>query len=47
MCEQKGNDIDKAQSGTLYKLSRVLGRNIEDLLENLWNKCHLCFVFAV
>lgn len=34
MYEQKGNDIDKAQAGTLYKLSRVLGCNIEDLLEN-------------
>ena len=34
MYEQKGNDIDKAQAQTLYKLSRVLGCNIEDLLEN-------------
>ncbi len=34
MYEQKENDIDKAQSGTLYKLSRVLGCTIEDLLEN-------------
>ncbi len=32
--EQKVNDIDKAQAQTLYKLSRVLGCNIEDLLEN-------------
>ena len=32
--EQKVNDIDKAQGQTLYKLSRVLGCNIEDLLEN-------------
>lgn len=34
MYEQKVNDIDKAQSQTLYKLSRVLGCGIEDLLEN-------------
>lgn len=34
MYEQKVNDIDKAQARTLYKLSRVLGCNIEDLLEN-------------
>lgn len=34
MYEQKANDIDKAQAGTLYKLSRVLGCTIEDLLEN-------------
>lgn len=32
--EQKVNDIDKAQAQTLYKLSRVLGCSIEDLLEN-------------
>lgn len=32
--EQKGNDIDKAQAQTLYKLSRVLGCDIEDLLED-------------
>lgn len=31
--EQKVNDIDKAQAQTLYKISRVLGCNIEDLLE--------------
>lgn len=31
--EQRVNDIDKAQAQTLYKLSRVLGCNIEDLLE--------------
>ena len=31
--EQKVNDIDKAQVKTIYKLSRVLGCNIEDLLE--------------
>lgn len=34
MYEQRGNDIDKAQARTLYKLSRVLGCSIEDLLEN-------------
>ena len=34
MYEQKVNDIDKAQAGTLYKLSRVLGCTIEDLLES-------------
>lgn len=34
MYEQKINDIDKAQGHTLYKLSTVLGCNIEDLLEN-------------
>ena len=34
MYEQKVNDIDKAQAGTLYKLSRILGCTIEDLLEN-------------
>lgn len=34
MYEQKINDIDKAQVGTIYKLSRVLGCTIEDLLEN-------------
>lgn len=34
MYEQKVNDIDKAQAGTVYKLSRVLGCRIEDLLEN-------------
>ena len=32
--EQKVNDIDKAQAQRLYKLSRVLGCAIEDLLEN-------------
>lgn len=32
--EQKVNDIDKAQAQTLYKLTRVLGCNIEDILEN-------------
>ena len=34
MYEQRGNDIDKAQGQTLYKLSVVLGCQIEDLLEN-------------
>lgn len=34
MYEQKVNDIDKAQAGTVYKLSRVLGCTMEDLLEN-------------
>ena len=34
MYEQKVNNIDKAQAGTLYKLSRVLGCTIENLLEN-------------
>lgn len=32
--EQRANDIDKAQAGSLYRLSRVLGCKIEDLLEN-------------
>lgn len=32
--EQRVNNIDKAQAQTLYKLSRVLGCEIEDLLEN-------------
>ena len=32
--EQKVNDIDKAQVQTLYKISRVLGCEIEDLLES-------------
>lgn len=32
--EQKVNDIDKAQARTLYKISRVLGCEIEDLLED-------------
>ena len=34
MYEQRVNGIDKAQSNILYKLSRVLGCNVEDLLEN-------------
>lgn len=32
--EQRVNDIDKAQAQTVYKLARVLGCNVEDLLEN-------------
>lgn len=32
--EQWDNEIDKAQAQILYKLSRVLGCNVEDLLEN-------------
>lgn len=35
--EQRGNDIDKAQVRILYRLSRVLGCSIEDLLENPMN----------
>ena len=31
--EQRVNDIDKAQGHTLYRLARVLGCEIEDLLE--------------
>ena len=34
MYEQRVNNIDKAQAQTLYKLSRVLGCDIEDLLES-------------
>ena len=34
MYEQKINNIDKAQAGTVYKLSRVLGCTVEDLLES-------------
>lgn len=34
MYEQKVNNVDKAQAQILYKLSRVLGCDIEDLLEN-------------
>ena len=33
MYEQRNNDINKASAITLYKLSRALGCNIEDLLE--------------
>ena len=32
--EQRENDIDKAQSHTLYKLARALNCTIEELLEN-------------
>ena len=34
MYEQRGNNIDKAQAQILYKLSRTLGCQVEDLLEN-------------
>ena len=34
MYEQRGNNIDKAQAQILYKLSRILGCHVEDLLEN-------------
>lgn len=34
MYEQQVNDIDKAQGKTLYRISRVLGCKVEDLLEN-------------
>lgn len=34
MYEQRLNDIDKAQAQTVYKLSRVIGCAVEDLLEN-------------
>ena len=34
MYEQKRNDINKAQVENLYKLAKVLGCNIEDLLDN-------------
>lgn len=34
MYEQKVNHIDKAQAGTVYKLSRILGCTVEDLLES-------------
>lgn len=34
MYEQRKNDINKAQGETLYKLAKVLGCNIEDLLDN-------------
>ena len=35
MYEQKQNDINKAQSDILYRIAKVLGCNIEDLLEFL------------
>ena len=38
MYEQRVNDIDKAQAQTVYKLSRVIGCEMEDLLENRWNR---------
>ena len=31
--EQRFNDIDKAQAQTVYKLSRVIGCTMENLLE--------------
>lgn len=34
MYEQRVNNIDKAQAQTLYKLSRVIGCEIEDMLED-------------
>lgn len=34
MYEQRVNDIDKAQAQTIYKLARVIGCTVEDLLEN-------------
>ena len=34
MYEQRVNNIDKTQAHILYKLSRVLGCDVEDLLEN-------------
>lgn len=34
MYEQGVNDIDKAQAITLFRLSRVIGCNVEDLLQN-------------
>lgn len=34
MYEQRVNNIDKAQAQTLYKISRILGCSIEDLLES-------------
>lgn len=37
MYEQRMNDIDKAQAQTLYKMSRVLGCSVEDLLETPMN----------
>lgn len=33
MYERRVNDIDKAQEQTVYKLSRVIGCAMEDLLE--------------
>ena len=34
MYEQRVNSMDKAQANILAQLSRVLGCNVEDLLEN-------------
>ena len=33
MYEQRINDTNKAQAGTVYRLSRAIGCNVEDLLE--------------
>ena len=33
MYEQRRNNINKAQADTLFRIARVLGCNIEDLLE--------------
>lgn len=38
MYEQRVNDIDKAQAQTVYKLSRAIGCNVEDLLEDPMTK---------
>ena len=35
MYEQRKNDINKAQTITLFKISKVLGCKIEDLLEKI------------
>ena len=34
MYEQRANNIDKAQAQTVYKLARVIGCNVDDLLAN-------------
>ncbi len=34
MYEQKNNDIDKAQANTLYRIARIIGCKMEDLLES-------------
>ena len=45
MYEQRKNDINKAQGATLYRISRVLGCTIEDLLEDEPSSCvHYAFV---
>ena len=35
--EQKVNDIDKAQAGTVYRLARALGCDVDTILENPWS----------